>query len=83
MEDKKSKFATRNDDINPEAMRSKFEINYADLSFDKELGSGQFGIVMKGTYRLQSVAIKKLKKPRNEWKNKEMADFFREIDVTK
>jgi len=36
------------------------QIDYNDLSLDKELGQGSFAIVYKGTYQFASVAIKKL-----------------------
>jgi mitogen-activated protein kinase kinase kinase 9 len=38
-----------------------YEINYNELSFEKKIAEGSFGIIYKGKWRGTTVAIKELK----------------------
>eukprot|EP00053_Salpingoeca_punica_P013248 m.119480 g.119480 ORF g.119480 m.119480 type:complete len:715 (-) comp16151_c1_seq2:376-2520(-) len=45
----------------PTMIDSKYEIDPAEVTLGRELGSGQFGVVREGTYRGQRVAVKMMK----------------------
>jgi len=55
-----------------------WEIKYSQLSFDKEIGQGAFGIVYLGKWRGSQVAIKTIK---NLLTDKQLEDFKQETSV--
>jgi len=57
-----------------------WEINFNDIKFEKELGQGAFGIVYLAKWRLQEVAVKKIKTDLNE---KQKGDFIKEAELMK
>jgi serine/threonine protein kinase len=42
-------------------VRGATEIDIAELTLEKEIGSGSFGVVFKGRWRQWAVAVKQLK----------------------
>lgn len=59
-----------------------FRVNYEDIKFEKQIGSGASADVFKATYKQSDVAVKKLKFQNNGndlGKNNLIKEFKREI----
>jgi len=70
--------ASRNNAISAE--HSKYIIAYTELKIQDELGSGNFGVVNKGYWRSQTVAIKQIKTEFDD-DGKQLQDFLNEAMV--
>ena len=58
--------------------RLSYEINYNELSFEKKIAEGSFGIIYKGRWRGSVVAIKELKA--EFLQEKSIIDFLSKIN---
>jgi len=58
-------------------IRKNNAIHWSDVTVEKELGRGAFGVVYLGKYRLQQCAVKELLNPSPETEN----EFFKEASV--
>ncbi len=56
-----------------------WEIDYSDVHLEKELGRGAFGVVYRGKWRFQDVAVKLLLN--QKMTEKEMEEFRKEIEL--
>ncbi|ELP87163.1 protein serine/threonine kinase, putative [Entamoeba invadens IP1] len=55
------------------------KLNYKELNEEKKIGEGSFGIVYKGNYRGNTVAIKRMKESTGE--NNDMTEFTKEVTM--
>ncbi|ELP91613.1 protein serine/threonine kinase, putative, partial [Entamoeba invadens IP1] len=55
------------------------KLNYKELNEEKKIGEGSFGIVYKGKYRGNTVAIKRMKESTGE--NNDMTEFTKEVTM--
>ena len=59
-----------------------WEIDFEEMELGKELGRGAFGVVYKGKWRLQDVAIKEVPPERvTQMTPKDFDDFKAECDL--
>lgn len=56
-----------------------WNINYNEIKFERELGRGAYGIVFLATWRMQKVAVKKIKE--EGFTEKQMNDFTSEAQL--
>ncbi|ELP88651.1 protein kinase, putative, partial [Entamoeba invadens IP1] len=56
-------------------------LDYDEIKTEKKLGEGSFGIVFKGTYRGNVVAIKKMKQVDNSNKENTIEEFKKEVEM--
>jgi len=55
-----SKTSTKSSSRNGSQISKKSEIPYSEITFEYELGRGSYGVVYKGSWRNQQVAVKKV-----------------------
>jgi hypothetical protein len=67
----------------PEGKLGRFpwEIKYDDIKMSKKIGRGAFGVVYKGKWRMQTVAVKQLNTGGKEMTQKQYDEFFGECEV--